>query len=67
MCDYDGGELYQREDDKPETVRQRLEVYQGQTSPLIEFYRVRSILREINGDQPIDDVAMDITEVINEL
>lgn len=67
VCDLDGGELYQREDDKPETVRQRLEVYQVQTTPLIEFYRVRSILREINGDQPIDDVALDITAVINEL
>ena len=67
VCDHDGGELYQREDDKSETFRQRLEVYQEQTSPLIEFYRVRSILQEINGDQPIDDVAVDIMAVISEL
>ena len=67
VCDEDGGELYQREDDKPETVRQRLAVYQAQTSPLIEFYRARGILHKVNGDQTIDDVADDILQVINEL
>jgi adenylate kinase len=64
ICDLDAGELYQREDDKPDTVRQRLMVYQAQTSPLIEFYRTRGILKEINGDQPIDDVGKDILAVI---
>jgi len=67
VCDLDGGELYQREDDKPDTVRQRLAVYQAQTSPLVEFYRARGILKEINGDQSIDDVGKDITAVIAEL
>jgi adenylate kinase len=67
ICDEDGGELYQREDDKPETVRQRLAVYQEQTSPLIEFYRSRGILQEINGDQPIKKVTDDIQQVISEL
>jgi len=66
-CDKDGGELYQREDDKSETVRQRLAVYQAQTSPLVEFYRARGILQEVNGDQLIDNVAEDIQQVINEL
>ena len=64
ICDKDGGELYQREDDIPDTVRQRLQVYQNQTSPLIEFYRERGILMEINGDQSIDDVAGDIERVV---
>ena len=64
ICDKDGGELYQREDDIPDTVRQRLEVYGRQTSPLIEFYRERGILVEINGDQSIDDVARDIEKVV---
>jgi adenylate kinase len=64
VCDQDGGELYQRDDDKPETVRQRLEVYQRQTTPLIEFYRSRGILKEVNGDQSIDVVAEDIKGVI---
>ena len=67
ICDKDGGELYQRNDDKPETVRQRLEVYQAQTSPLVEFYRARGILQEVNGDQTIDDVADDIRQAVNEL
>jgi adenylate kinase len=61
----DGGELYQRDDDLPDTVRQRLEVYQGQTSPLVDYYRKRGNLREINGDQPIDKVAADIAELVS--
>lgn len=64
ICDQDGGELYQREDDRPETVRQRLAVYQAQTSPLIEFYRSRGILHQINGDQAIDEVGKDIASVV---
>ena len=67
ICDEDGGELYQREDDKQETVRHRLAVYQAQTSPLVEFYRTRGILHEVNGDQTIDNVADDILQVVNEL
>ncbi|MFN2111719.1 MAG: adenylate kinase [Anaerolineales bacterium] len=65
VCDVDGGELYQRDDDLPDTVRQRLEVYQGQTSPLVDYYRKRGNLREIEGDQPIDDVAADIAEEVS--
>ncbi len=60
VCDKDGGELYQRDDDKPETVRQRLKVYWEQTSPLIDYYRSQGVLVEINGDQPIDAVAADL-------
>ena len=67
ICDLDEGDLYQREDDKPDTVRQRLAVYKAQTSPLIEFYRARGILKEINGDQPIGDVGEDISVVISSL
>ena len=67
ICDEDGGELYQREDDKQETVRQRFAVYEAQTSPLVEFYRIRGILHEVNGDQTIDNVADDILQVVNEL
>ena len=60
LCDEDGSELYQRDDDKPETVRRRLKVYEEQTEPLIEYYRESSLLIEINGDQPIDSVTEDI-------
>jgi adenylate kinase len=64
VCDLDGGELYQREDDRPDTVRQRLSVYQAQTSPLIEYYRNRGILKEVDGNQAIDDVGEEIAAVI---
>ncbi len=60
ICDVDGSELYQRDDDKPETVRHRLKVYEERTQPLIEYYRERSLLIEINGDQTIDSVTEDI-------
>ena len=64
VCDNDEGELYQRDDDKPETVRKRLEVYWEQTSPLIDYYRAKGILAEINGDQPIDAVAAELRAAV---
>jgi adenylate kinase len=67
VCDLDGGELYQRKDDLPETVRQRLAVYHKKTSPLISFYRDRGLLYEINGDQTIDKVDSDIAQVVEGL
>ncbi len=67
VCDKDGGELYQRDDDQPETVRKRLEVYWQQTSPLIDYYNQRGLLVEIDGDQTIDDVWADLhAAVVNE-
>jgi adenylate kinase len=56
-CDQCGGELYQREDDRPETVRRRLEVYFQQTAPLIDYYRARGRLVEIDGDRSVEEVA----------
>ena len=64
ICDLDGGELYQREDDQADTVRQRLAVYKVQTRPLIDFYRVRGILKEVNGDQSISEVGEEIIKAI---
>lgn len=64
VCDNDGGELYQRDDDKPETVRQRLKVYWKQTSPLIDYYRSQGVLVEVNGDQAIDAVAADLRAAV---
>jgi len=60
VCDKDGGELYQRDDDKEETVRKRLQVYRQQTDPLVEYYRRKGILVEINGDQPIETVTAEL-------
>jgi adenylate kinase len=49
ICDKDGGVLFQRDDDKPETVRHRLEVYHEQTQPLVEYYEEESVLRRFDG------------------
>jgi adenylate kinase len=57
VCDRCGGELYQRDDDKPDTVRHRLEVYSGQTAPLIEFYRDRDQLVAIDALGTVEDVT----------
>jgi len=59
-CDFDGSELYQRDDDKAETVKRRIEVYLDQTSPLISYYRDHGKLVEINGMQSIDQVTNDV-------
>lgn len=56
QCDACGGELYQRPDDAPETVRQRLRVYLEQTAPLIEYYRNKGILRTVSGVTGIENV-----------
>ena len=64
--DLDGSKLYQREDDKPETVRHRIEVYREQTAPLIEYYRQKGLLVEIDGTQAIDDVTKDLMNAVEE-
>ena len=56
-CDYDHSELYQREDDRPETVTRRIRVYLEQTMPLIEYYRQHKVLFEVDGTQPVEDVT----------
>lgn len=57
ICDKCGGELYQRDDDQPKTVRHRLEVYHAQTEPLIEFYRSAGKLVAIDALGPVEDVT----------
>ena len=56
VCDIDGGELYQRDDDQEETVRNRLFVYYKQTSPLIGYYFAKGVLAEVDGSVPITEV-----------
>ena len=60
VCDSCGGALYQRADDRPEAVRRRLEVYQEQTAPLIDYYASQGKLHRVNGQQPIDQVTNDL-------
>ncbi len=64
LDDVDGTELYQREDDKPETVARRIEVYYQQTSPLIDYYQKEGSLVEIDGTQEIEAVTQDLLEAV---
>jgi adenylate kinase len=64
VCDLDGSKLYQRDDDKAETVTHRIQVYFAQTAPLIEYYRERKLLSEINGARPIEQVSADLLAVV---
>lgn len=64
ICDRCGNEVVLRDDDKPETVKKRLEVYHEQTQPLIEYYRKQNILRTIDGVQPMETVFSTIVEIL---
>lgn len=64
VCDLDGSELYQRDDDKIETVTRRIQVYMEQTAPLIAYYRRAGKLIEINGDQPIEQVTASLLKAL---
>jgi len=64
VCDKDGGKLYQREDDKPEVVTQRLDVNIAQTQPLIDYYSAQELLRDINGEQDIQVVFAEIKSLL---
>jgi adenylate kinase len=66
-CDRCGGELYQRADDNEATVQNRLDVNMQQTAPLLNFYESKGYLRNINGQQDIDAVLADITELLGSL
>ncbi len=65
VCDIDGSELYQREDDKVETVTIRIRVYLEQTIPLVEYYRKSGKLVEINGAQAVEKVSKDLCAAVN--
>jgi adenylate kinase len=65
VCDRDGGELFQRDDDKAGTVRHRLDVYAKQTSPLVSFYAARGVLVGIDATGPVDDVTERALEALH--
>lgn len=67
VCDRCGGELYQREDDKEETVAHRLRVYRDQTAPLVDYYQKRGLLRVIDGVGEIGVIRARIIEALGEL
>lgn len=65
ICDIDGSELYQRDDDKVETVMHRLSVYLDQTAPLISYYEERGLLAKIDGSSLIDQVSSRLLSALN--
>ena len=65
VCPQCGGEMYQRDDDKPETVRKRLAVYAQSTAPLIDYYRGSNLLVEVDGDRPVDEVFLNIKKKLS--
>lgn len=64
ICDKCKGKLYQREDDKPEAIRNRLMVYKKQTQPLIEYYTRKGLLRMVDGGKDIPEIFEDIKKIL---
>ena len=65
-CDKDDGELYQRADDNPETVTNRLEVNMSQTQPLLDFYEKQGVLKNVDGQQQIDEVFKAVDAILQQ-
>ncbi|MBW2974117.1 adenylate kinase [Candidatus Woesearchaeota archaeon] len=63
-CDKCGGELFQRDDDKPEAIEKRLEVYKQQTAPLIGFYKEKGLLKDIDTERPLPEIIADTIAAI---
>lgn len=63
-CDKDGGELYTRADDNPDTVANRLEVNMNQAQPLLDFYESKGVLTNIDGQQDIEKVFADLDALL---
>jgi adenylate kinase len=64
VCDHCGGEVYTRDDDRPEAVQKRLEVYRAQTAPLIDFYRKQGLLVDIDASPQIDTIVVNFKRVL---
>jgi len=62
VCDKDGGKLLYRADDNEQTIRQRLEAYHRQTSPLIDYYRAQGLLHEVDGNKDAESIARELRE-----
>ena len=63
-CPTCGGEMYQRDDDKPETIQNRLDVYEKSTSPLVEYYRGQGILKTVDGNRDVEVVYTDVKKAL---
>ena len=63
-CDDCEGELYQRDDDKPEVVAKRIEVYNQETEPIVEYYRNSGVLSDVDGDRPVESVSASLAAAV---
>ncbi|RLI88670.1 MAG: adenylate kinase [Archaeoglobales archaeon] len=66
-CDKCGGELYQRDDDKEETVRNRYKVYRDQTEPLIDYYQKKGLLYNVDGTKTIEEVSKEVEAILEKI
>ena len=66
ICDKCGGELYQRDDDKEDTVVKRLKEYEEKTQPLVDYYKKQNILKTVNGSRTVEEVFEDISKILDE-
>ena len=67
ICDIDGGKLYQREDDNPETVSNRLSVNVKQSKTILEYYNEKGVLKNIDGSKDIEEVTNDVIDILDHL
>ncbi|PNZ53324.1 adenylate kinase [Staphylococcus arlettae] len=67
VCDLDGGKLYQREDDNPETVANRLSVNVKQSKPILSYYQDKGVLENIDGSKDIKEVTSDVINILDDL
>ncbi len=67
ICDTCAGELYQRADDREEAIKNRLAVYKKQTQPVLDYYKKKGVLIDIDGDREIDEVKADVINALKEL
>ena len=65
-CPKCGSKLYQRDDDKEETVKERMQVYENQTAPLIDYYTAKGLVVDVDGGKPLNEVFEQISKVIND-
>ena len=67
VCDLDGGKLYQREDDNPETVAKRIEVNVKQSKPILEYYDNKGVVKNVDGSKDIQEVTGSVIDILNNL
>jgi adenylate kinase len=65
VCDRCGGALFQRADDQRDTITRRLDVYLEQTVPVVDYYRAKGVLAEVDGDQEIPSVQQDLRKAVD--